>query len=471
MFSISIVIVSWNVSALLLDCLSSIFASPTGALSEVIVVDSASADDTVSLVQQRFPQVRLIALSENVGFARANNIGLAAASGDFILLLNPDTRILGDAIGDALLALVEPLDDRSPGELPQHGQQRQEDHAGPHGQIGFVGHQRIGLARGGAVARCGAMFGCRAVYLHGRLTNLYEPSGQLANVAFVFRDVSDERRMEKLQRDFLSLMSHKLKTPTTIVDGYLKLITSGKYGELPEPMRKAFSLIESRLTDLKLLIEKLLQYASLSAEELRHEAVIPGLAREERPEYPLFAVREALVNAVCHRDYGIKGLRVEIRMFDDRLEVQSPGGLPGYITLDNIVDEHFSRNPRIVNGLFQWGFIEELGLGIDRMIESMVQAGHPQPTFRATPYSFTVILQNIAERAAIQPTSWQSNMNERQLHALQYLQQHGRITNRDYRELCLDVFLETLCLDLADLVERGLLMKIGDKRGTYYILK
>ncbi len=100
MFSISIVIVSWNVSALLLDCLSSIFASPTGALSEVIVVDSASADDTVSLVQQRFPQVRLIALSENVGFARANNIGLAAASGDFILLLNPDTRILGDAIGD-----------------------------------------------------------------------------------------------------------------------------------------------------------------------------------------------------------------------------------------------------------------------------------------------------------------------------------------------------------------------------------
>ena len=206
-------------------------------------------------------------------------------------------------------------------------------------------------------------------------------------------------------------------------------------------------------------------------EEMRVEAVVRGLKREERTEYPPFAVREALINAVCHRDYRLAGRRIEIRMFDDRLEVQSPGGLPGYITLDNIVDEHFSRNPRIVNGLFQWGFIEELGLGIDRMIESMVQAGHPQPTFRATPYSFTVILQNIAERAAVQPTSWQSNMNERQLHALQYLQQHGRITNRDYRELCPDVSPETLRLDLADLVERGLLMKIGDKRGTYYILK
>jgi len=206
-------------------------------------------------------------------------------------------------------------------------------------------------------------------------------------------------------------------------------------------------------------------------EEMRVEAVVRGLKREERTEYPPFAVREALINAVCHRDYRLAGRRIEIRMFDDRLEVQSPGGLPGYITLDNIVEEHFSRNPRIVNGLFQWGFIEELGLGIDRMIESMVQAGHPQPTFRATPYSFTVILQNIAERAAIQPASWQSNMNERQLHALQYLQQHGRITNRDYRELCPDVSPETLRLDLADLVERGLLMKIGDKRGTYYILK
>ena len=112
------------------------------------------------------------------------------------------------------------------------------------------------------------------VYLHGRLTNIFDPAGKLTNVAFVFRDVSDERRMEKLQRDFLSLVSHKLKTPATIVEGYLKLIASGKYGELPEAMKRAFGLVESRLTDLKLLIDKLLQYASLSAEELRHEAII-----------------------------------------------------------------------------------------------------------------------------------------------------------------------------------------------------
>jgi ATP-dependent DNA helicase RecG len=127
-------------------------------------------------------------------------------------------------------------------------------------------------------------------------------------------------------------------------------------------------------------------------EEMRVGAVVNGLAREENLAYPRFAVREALVNAICHRDYRLSGRRVEIRMFSDRLEVISPGGLPGYITVDNIVDEHYSRNPRIVNGLYQWGYIEELGLGIDRMIEEMVDAGQPPPQFKATPYSFTVTL-------------------------------------------------------------------------------
>ena len=204
-------------------------------------------------------------------------------------------------------------------------------------------------------------------------------------------------------------------------------------------------------------------------EEMRVGAVVKGLVREEQTEYPPFAVREALVNAVCHRDYRLRGRRIEVRMFDDRLEVISPGGLPGYITLDNIVDEHFSRNPRMVAGLFQWGYIEELGLGIDRMIEEMLRAGHPAPAFRATPYSFTVTLYNVRERHVV--PDWEQSMNERQLRALQYLGEYGSITNREYRELCPDVSAETIRLDLVDLTKRGLILKVGAKRGTYYILK
>ncbi|HXF70837.1 MAG TPA: ATP-binding protein [Thermoflexus sp.] len=204
-------------------------------------------------------------------------------------------------------------------------------------------------------------------------------------------------------------------------------------------------------------------------EEMQLGAVVRGLEREERPEYPPFAVREAIVNAVCHRDYRLRGRRIEIRKFADRLEVSSPGGLPGHITLDNIVDEHYSRNPRIVSGLFYWGYIEELGLGIDRMIEEMVRAGHPQPKFIAQPYSFTVILYNRQERPPA--PRGEPPMNERQLKALQYIREHGRITNREYQQLCPGVSPETLRLDLVDLVRRGILLKIGEKRGTYYILK
>ncbi|MEA3337961.1 MAG: ATP-binding protein [Chloroflexota bacterium] len=207
-------------------------------------------------------------------------------------------------------------------------------------------------------------------------------------------------------------------------------------------------------------------------QEMRIEAVVKGLRREERAEYPQIAVREAMVNAVCHRDYRLGGRHIEIRMFDDRLEVLSPGGLPGYITIDNIVEEHFSRNPRIVNGLYHWNYIEELGLGIDKMIEAMVQAGHPQPLFNATPHSFAVTLSNQREHVRVSGASdWQSSMNERQLRALQHMQESGRITSREYQQLCPSVSAETLRLDMVDLTDKGVVMKIGVKRGTYYILK
>jgi len=204
-------------------------------------------------------------------------------------------------------------------------------------------------------------------------------------------------------------------------------------------------------------------------EEMRTGAVVTGLERQERAEYPVAAVREALVNAVAHRDYRLGGRRIEVRMFTDRMEITSPGGLPGFITVDNMVEEHFSRNPRVVSSLYQWGYIEELGLGVDLMIEEMVRAGHPVPRFKDTPYSFTVTLHNVRERAPL--PAWTRTMNERQAKALAYVQEHDRITNREYRTFCPDVSAETLRLDLADLVEQGILLKIGERKGTYYILK
>ena len=205
-------------------------------------------------------------------------------------------------------------------------------------------------------------------------------------------------------------------------------------------------------------------------EEMRVGAVVNNLERTELKEYPSFAVREAVINSVCHRDYRTKGRRIEVRMYSDRLEVISPGGLPGYMTLENLIEEHYSRNPRIVNGLYQWGYIEELGLGIDIMYEEMAQAGHVPPHFKDTGYSFTVTLSN-KQSSKPAPAKWTSNMNERQARALAHVRENGSVTNREYQQLCSGVSAETLRRDLADMVTKGMLLKIGSKKGTYYILK
>jgi N-acetylglucosaminyl-diphospho-decaprenol L-rhamnosyltransferase len=97
----SIIIVSYNVSELLKVCLQSLYDSlaHTPHLSaEIIVVDSASSDDSVTMVKTHFPTVKLIAYSENIGYTRGNNVGLAQSTGQTLFLLNPDTVIIGDAL-------------------------------------------------------------------------------------------------------------------------------------------------------------------------------------------------------------------------------------------------------------------------------------------------------------------------------------------------------------------------------------
>lgn len=106
MVDVSIVIVSWNVADLLAKCLDSILASPINMNRlEIIVVDSASSDRTVAMLRENYPQVKLMAQSENVGFTRGNNIGFAASKGRTIFMLNPDTELLGDALTQMLAYL------------------------------------------------------------------------------------------------------------------------------------------------------------------------------------------------------------------------------------------------------------------------------------------------------------------------------------------------------------------------------
>jgi ATP-dependent DNA helicase RecG len=213
------------------------------------------------------------------------------------------------------------------------------------------------------------------------------------------------------------------------------------------------------------------------AEHMRRGSRMVGFEREDWTQFPIGAVREALVNAVAHRDYTVRGEGIRIALFGDRLECYSPGRLPGHVTLANMLEERYSRNETLVQVLADYGLIERLGYGIDRMLRQMAEAGLPPPEFRETAAGFLVTLRgqqgdDRMDAGGVDTAEWRRmGLNERQIAAMVHLAEQRRITNRDLQDIHPDVSGETIRRDLADLVERGLLIRIGDKRGAYYILK
>lgn len=208
-----------------------------------------------------------------------------------------------------------------------------------------------------------------------------------------------------------------------------------------------------------------------------------SMARSEQYEYPMEAARELVVNAVAHRNYNVEGDTIRLFIFKDRMEVTSPGGLPGPVTISNIKDERFSRNPVIVQVLSDLGFIERLGYGVDRVIDLMRERRLREPQFSETAGGFRVSLYNDAPEpipaAGAAPTAVALNgsyrglpVNVRQEAAIGFLlNTSARITNSDLQSLCKDVHPETIRRDLADLVSKGILRKLGEKRGSYYVLR
>lgn len=107
------------------------------------------------------------------------------------------------------------------------------------------------------------------------------------------------------------------------------------------------------------------------------------LERQDQPLYPPLALREALVNALCHRDYSISGGAVNVAVFDDRLEIISSGLLPPGITVADLKKDHVShpRNPLIAEVFFRRGLIERWGRGTQKIVELCRTAGQPEPEF------------------------------------------------------------------------------------------
>lgn len=202
----------------------------------------------------------------------------------------------------------------------------------------------------------------------------------------------------------------------------------------------------------------------------RYSAVV-GTRREVLPEYPEAVLREAVLNALAHRDYGLSGATVDITIWDDRIEIQSPGSLPGHITLENMRDEHYSRNRRIMRVLKLLSLVEEYGEGVDRMIQEMEARLMEPPIFAATPSSVTVTVRN-RFLVDVEDQVWLSLLAHYQLsaperRALVLARRNGSVTPRRLRTTLPEANAEAV---LSGAVAKGLLVRVGERGGTRYEL-
>jgi len=191
------------------------------------------------------------------------------------------------------------------------------------------------------------------------------------------------------------------------------------------------------------------------------------LQREEKYQYPPDAFREAIVNAICHRDYEERG-DIQIRVFDDFLEVWSPGKLPEPLRLEDLKKTHKSvpRNPLLARQLFWIKFVEEVGTGTNDMIDYCREWGIPEPEFKHVTGDFVVTFFGKLTDKYYEDMG----LNERQIKVVTYVRKNNSITNREFRKLFPDLTRETLRKDLNDLVTKRILVKKGEKRGSFYEL-
>lgn len=208
----------------------------------------------------------------------------------------------------------------------------------------------------------------------------------------------------------------------------------------------------------------------ISRQTKQYQVVI-GSRRSIWPEYPEEVLREALLNAFAHRDYGRHGTTVDVTIWDDRIEIRSPGGLPGPITLENIRVEHYSRNRRVMRALKLLGLVEEYGEGIDRMYELMDARLMEPPVILPTPDSVTVTLRN-RFLVSVEEQAWLSLLGHLHLtnperRALAVARREGAITRRRILQLIPDANADSL---LRGAVAKGLLVRAGQAGGAKYEL-
>ena len=158
-----------------------------------------------------------------------------------------------------------------------------------------------------------------------------------------------------------------------------------------------------------------------------------GIYRVETYEYPKEAIREAIHNAIVHRDYT-GGTPVQISVYKDKIMIWNYGQLPEGWTTEYLLEKHSSQphNPDIANAFFRIGYIESWGRGMDKMRNQCVEANIPVPTVSAKGHDFWIVFR----KDIYYPEYLKGlGLNDRQIKAVLYVKEKGKITNKEYQEI------------------------------------
>lgn len=206
--------------------------------------------------------------------------------------------------------------------------------------------------------------------------------------------------------------------------------------------------------------------------QLNHKFLIrsiafEGIHRIEKGEYPYPAIREMLLNALVHRNY--MGAPVQIRVYDDKINIWNEGTLPAGLTLEALKHSHPSRprNPIIADVAFKGGYIDAWGRGTIKIIDTCKEAELPEPEMQEQDGGFIITLfKNVLTEEQLKKLG----LNARQIKAVLFVKEKGRISNKEYQEV-LGVARMTATRDLTLLVEKGIFKSSDTKgAGSYYEL-
>ena len=200
---------------------------------------------------------------------------------------------------------------------------------------------------------------------------------------------------------------------------------------------------------------------------------IETLRRENILELPEDALREAVINAACHRNYFEKGARVMVEIFDDRVEITSPGGVCKGITIENFGRVSITRNSVVASMLYRIDYIEEMGTGIMRMKNAAKDANVAEPKFDLHDFFRVTFMRNQAAingESAIGSDRAAMETSDRFSAVLKYLEKNGSGKNADFAEL-LGLSSQRVREILQDMIKGDLIEKHGDKRHAYYTAK